>query len=48
MVIKLWAERPVLETLGCPLDQIKKPATSDGKRLKEEEDLGIGADKYIS
>jgi hypothetical protein len=36
-----------LETLACPLDQIKK-LTSDGKGLKEEEDVGVGADKYIS
>lgn len=29
-----------------PLDQIKKPVTSEGKGIKEE-DLGIDADTYI-
>ena len=49
MIIKVYGQRDLfLETLACPLDQIKKPVISDGKEPKEEGDLGIGAEKYIS
>lgn len=46
MIIKLWPERPVFGYISMSR-QIRKPVTSDGKELKEE-DVSIGADKYIS
>ena len=37
MIIKVYGQRDLfLETLACPLDQIKKTVTSDGKGLEEE------------